>query len=306
MKRAAGKVTDAERRLVRLHDKDRLAVERLGVPRAARIGFRLQRDVLAAVRRGARWPDVREIIRRAMDQISRLALDGMILAHLSGTARGLEADRPVTLSLDLAPYDEAIARLRRRLRLTAGVLADLGEKFRPWLFRVTQKTTMAVERQIQQALIETTESGEHVREGVKALRQAFADAGITPQNSFTLENVFRTQTQMAYGAGRWQAGQDEAIQEILWGYKYVTVGDDRVRPEHVGLDGVTAPKDDGIWSRIWPPNGFACRCSTIEVFTERKIVHPSASVEVDGKEYTPGPDKGFEFNPGQQFAPAAT
>lgn len=44
---------------------------------------------------------------------------------------------------------------------------------------------------------------------------------------------------------------------------YSTVGDDRVRPAHVVLDGFTAPPTDKIWNTIFPPNDWNCRCTVI-------------------------------------------
>ena len=43
-------------------------------------------------------------------------------------------------------------------------------------------------------------------------------------------------------------------------WKYVTVGDDKVREEHRALDGVILPFNDKRWDKIFPPNGWKCRC----------------------------------------------
>lgn len=43
-------------------------------------------------------------------------------------------------------------------------------------------------------------------------------------------------------------------------WKYVTAGDDRVRKEHRALDGVILGCDDPLWKKIYPPNGWKCRC----------------------------------------------
>jgi len=311
MKRTAGKVTPEQRRLAIQHNRDRAAIERLGVSAAGQIGFHLQRNVLAAVRRGAKWADIRGIIRPQLAKLRPLVLDGMLTAHLKGIVRTTITAGKSAKSLQLrlvpdGPHLEAVNTLRQRLQLPVEELDAIQAQYDLKALRVLDDATAEIEAQLQMTLLRTTQAGEHVREGVKAMREAFAAAGITPQNSYTLENLFRTQTQMAYGAGRWQASQDEAIQEILWGYTYITVGDDRVRPEHAGLDGTTAPKDDSIWRSIWPPNGYSCRCSTIEVFESQKIVRPPAVVSVNGKEYEPGPDKGFAFNPGQWFGSLAS
>lgn len=46
-------------------------------------------------------------------------------------------------------------------------------------------------------------------------------------------------------------------------WEYRTVGDDQVRPAHAALDGVILPANDPRWSKIYPPNGWGCRCRTV-------------------------------------------
>jgi SPP1 gp7 family putative phage head morphogenesis protein len=41
---------------------------------------------------------------------------------------------------------------------------------------------------------------------------------------------------------------------------YRTVGDDKVRDEHDKLDGLLLSAESPIWSKIYPPNGWNCRC----------------------------------------------
>jgi len=228
----------------------------------------------------------------------------MLAAHYRGILRA-GVSRPELrqpLSLASAAYEGALKTLKKRFDLSPEAEARIQEAYAAEAVTVVKTAETAVEKRVQQALIVAQARGMHVRDGVKELRKAFKASGLTPQNSFTLEAIFRTQTQMAYSAGRWHANNHPAVQEILWGYEYVTVGDDRVRPEHVGLDGVTLPKEDPQWNVIFPPNGWACRCQAIEIFDEgEEIVRPPAMVEVDGKDVVPGADKGFAFNPGRLF-----
>lgn len=46
--------------------------------------------------------------------------------------------------------------------------------------------------------------------------------------------------------------------------KYITAGDDFVRPEHAAMDGVIKHKDDPFWDTWYPPNGWNCRCDVSE------------------------------------------
>lgn len=48
-------------------------------------------------------------------------------------------------------------------------------------------------------------------------------------------------------------------------WKYVTAGDDKVREEHRKLDGVVLPAKDTRWDKIFPPNGWKCRCRVTPV-----------------------------------------
>ena len=101
-----------------------------------------------------------------------------------------------------------------------------------------------------------------------------------------IETIFRTQSQMAFQAARFQSDQDE-----VWGYKYVTMGDNRVRDEHAQLDGVVRQKDDPFWDTYWPPNGWNCRCQVVSIFNKRRQTRvPSGAAS---------PDEGFQFNPGR-------
>lgn len=76
-----------------------------------------------------------------------------------------------------------------------------------------------------------------------------------------LETIYRTNIHAAYAAGHWQEFEDN--KDILPYLRYTTVHDDRVRPEHAALDGITLPVDHEFWNTHAPPNGFNCRCQLI-------------------------------------------
>lgn len=46
-------------------------------------------------------------------------------------------------------------------------------------------------------------------------------------------------------------------------WMYRTVGDGNVRPEHAALDGLILPANDPRWDKIFPPNGWKCRCRVV-------------------------------------------
>jgi SPP1 gp7 family putative phage head morphogenesis protein len=226
----------------------------------------------------------------------------MVLAHLRGTvsARASAGVKP-TRTAQASVLSDSVDFLRRRLKLTKRELEEIERVYGAHVRRVLSGVGTAVERKLRAAVLAATEQGMTTREAVRHLAAALDAAGVTSAAPHTVEAIFRTNAQMAYSAARYKADQDPAVQQILWGYTYVTTGDDRVRDTHYLLDGVTLPKDDPRWSRIWPPNGWNCRCQVISLFEPEPVNEPRAE-RIDGKLVQPGPDTGFAFNPGQVFA----
>jgi SPP1 gp7 family putative phage head morphogenesis protein len=284
-------------------DRERRALELQGQRAAALIGSRARRYAITALRSGNDPAlAVRNVI-RGNDRIGQpgivpLIRDAMIAAHLTGRRRTEIQVAPQFRARDRVKlagtvYDDALDWLRKRLNLTVFDLELLQQVYEAEALRVVANAAASLEQVIQETIVQTTAEGLGVRDGVKALRQAFESEGFAPEAPHRLETIFRTQTQMAYGAGRWNSQQDEAIQEILWGFEYVTVGDDRVRPAHAAMDGVKRPKDDPIWQAWTPPCGWNCRCSVIEIWQDES---PEATNVPDVQ-----PDPGWSFNPGQVF-----
>jgi len=293
------RVTAAERQEAVLQDQDRGRVEILGITSAQRMGARAQRAAYAAFRAG-RDPGsaFADVLR---EEGLELLTQTMVLAHMTGIRRSrlsLQRSAPIAarkvgiLSQD---FRLAVRAAERKARLTDEEVELLAAQYTPYASKVIATFEATVNRALATTMLRVTVGGEHVRGAKKALAETFHSLGLRPKNSFTLEAIFRTQTAIAYAVGRYETERDPAIQEILWGYRYVTVGDNRVREEHVGFDGVTLPKDDPFWTVNTPPNGWACRCAQISVFEERPEYGPRA-VEIDGEMVEPKADDGFAVN----------
>lgn len=121
------------------------------------------------------------------------------------------------------------------------------------------------------------------------VRRVLRSIGIGNYASSLVKTIARTQTSMAYNAAAWSRDNED---DRVWGYEYVTAGDERVRESHVALDGIRYPKNHEFWKRYAPPNGWNCRCSLRPVFGRSKIVPYRGIPEVDPT---------FQFNPGRIF-----
>lgn len=66
-------------------------------------------------------------------------------------------------------------------------------------------------------------------------------------------------------------------------WKYTTAGDDHVRLTHQFLDGIILPANDERWDKIFPPNGWNCRCYVVPIlrseFDKNNITVNKAKVD---------------------------
>lgn len=81
-----------------------------------------------------------------------------------------------------------------------------------------------------------------------------------------LQTIFRVNMQMAYAAA--DRIRYEETKESAPYLMYDAVDDNRVRPQHRAWDGTVLPGDDPWWHSHNPPNGYNCRCGTIQLSTD--------------------------------------
>jgi len=224
-----------------------------------------------------------------LDKFEKVLMDAGIASHLIA-ANNLSKQRPVKLDAD--PFAEAIDVLGKRGNVALNKLEDVyGNAAQDAIAQFKR----AAEKKLAEAIAKEAAEGAMQKEGVGLLGKIFDAIGITPRNSFAIENIFRTQTLAGFGGGRWIAAQEDAVQEILEAWQYVTAGDDRVRPEHEALDGMTAPNDHPVWQMCWPPNGYSCRCQCIMAFGDWEEWVPDEATLLAA--VTPG----FGYNMGELF-----
>ena len=99
-------------------------------------------------------------------------------------------------------------------------------------------------------------------------------------------------------AARWEGFMEDGDRYHI---QYRTANDGKVRPEHAAMHGITLPPSDSFWEEFYPPNGWNCRCTVIQV---RKSKHPATDHEEAmalGELATGRDSKGiFRFNPGKE------
>lgn len=114
----------------------------------------------------------------------------------------------------------------------------------------------------------------------------------------------RAEYQFAINSAAMASQWEQALKDKdLYALQYVTVGDDRVRPEHAELEGLVLPMDDPFWRTGTPPNGWGCRCTVMQVPLEENPLTPqeqsdrSRAASAALNDMTEGKNSIFRFNP---------
>lgn len=99
-------------------------------------------------------------------------------------------------------------------------------------------------------------------------------------------------------AAKWEQFSEDGDRYYL---QYRTAKDDKVRPEHAALDGVTLPMSDSFWETYYPPNGWNCRCTVVQVRKQKYPATEHSEAMSRGEEAMNGERYNiFRFNSGKQ------
>lgn len=216
---------------------------------------------------------------------------------------------PEILAKPVQP-DAAIAFWQSRAKLTSAQAKTLGDGARSRAFYVTGLAEMDMVNLVHGGIAEALENGETLADFKKRIGEVIEREG---WKSHRVDTIFRTSMQTAYCAGRY--AKQQAVKELLPYWRYVTVGDSRVRPSHAILSGKVFPADHPFWAENYPPNGFKCRCA-VQALSKGQVRRMGLDVETEipgdsvwtdpktGMEHhvaRPGADSGFRNNPGKDW-----
>ena len=226
--------------------------------------------------------------------------------------KSIELPAPEIIAEPVAP-DAAIAFWKQRAKLTDEEAKALGEEVKHRAFYVTGLAKQDLVQLVSDGIEEALKNGETLADFKKRIAAAIQAQG---WHDYRVENIFRTNMQTAYSAGRYKKMQAVKASRPYW--QYIAVMDKRVRPSHAILHEKVYPADHEFWSSNYPPNGFRCRCG-VRTLSARQVEKQGLTVETEmpkadmwtdpktGYEYFvhfPGADKGFRNNPGKDWVQA--
>ena len=110
-----------------------------------------------------------------------------------------------------------------------------------------------------------------------------------------LETEYHQTVANANMAEKWKDFERNA--DLYPNLKFVSVNDNRVRPEHKALDGTIRPINDPFWNKYTPPLDWGCRCHVVQTDEEPTEIKGGLQLKIE-----------FENNPaisGKIFADTA-
>lgn len=219
-------------------------------------------------------------------------------------------DEPEILAEPVAP-EAAIKFWQERAKLTWDQAKELADGAKARAFYVTGLYQQDLVQLVSDGIEEALKNGETLADFKKRIANAIQKQG---WQGYRVENIFRTNMQSAYAAGRYRKMQAVKKSRPYW--QYLAIMDKRTRPNHAALHGKIYPADHEFWNTNYPPNGFRCRCG-VATLSQRQVDAQGLTVETEMPKATfwtdpetqkklyvqfPGADKGFANNPYRDWA----
>lgn len=203
------------------------------------------------------------------DMAGQLFVRAVEVPEVGPQRRGLRLDdaRPSFMRLS---FREALAAFLERGLVTPEEFQALSDVAKLRAFTATRLAGEQMVRRAQELLTRHLEEGGTLQGFAQGIRAEEVRLGVTPSDPHYVENVMRTNVQVAYGQGRLQQLEHPDVMAARPFVEYRTAQDTRVRPRHAALDGVVFDRssDDG-WRRFAPPLGYQCRCSLVTLRPKR-------------------------------------
>jgi len=278
-------------------DAELRRLERAGIRQTNGAAIKLRADVLRAWLRNGDAKALRAPIAAFERDLKRTLADAMAAGYLQGRLRARATARAArNKGLSLAKtLDDSMDDFADRLGIGPRDVQRLANYFTEQATARVVDAGSLIRSKLADAVADAIKSGDSVRTAAAAIREAMNASGLTNQNPYIAQTLYRTSLQESYAAAKWQANQEPEVQDMLWGYEYVATLDDRTTDLCIDLDGTRRKKGDAFWDRYTPPNHYNCRSQIIEVFNDDEIAIATRVPKVEL------PGEGFQVNFGKLF-----
>jgi len=173
------------------------------------------------------------------------------------------------IKLGQVPFPEAIAYLKDKVDLPTQHWDDLVGDIRAKAFAVAGANKVVMVNDFREA-IKARSAGGTITDFRKQFDRIVTQHGWSykGRRGWRTRVIFDNNMRSASMAGRW--AQMQRTKDTRPYLEYLSVGDERVRPEHDAWHGLVLHIDDPWFDTNYPPNGFGCRC-TVRTLNDRQL-----------------------------------
>jgi SPP1 gp7 family putative phage head morphogenesis protein len=259
-------------------------IERLGDRVTAALVKNAQKKAIAALRSHGRVQFSPAERNRMTSELADLMLLGFV-------RRYRQEKNALGIELNLS-FSREVAKIAKGFDLDLdGIWDSFAANARP---RV-DTSVASIEERINKAIGEVTARQQPKSIATNELRRRLDDMGLSARRPTVIETLVRTHAQISFNSAQFQLERNDP-EQLITGYQYTAIIDDRTRPEHEEMDGVVFAKDDPELNKWWPPNGWNCRCQMVSLTDPVESSKLPRGVE---------PDDGFDFGPADILGEAA-
>jgi SPP1 gp7 family putative phage head morphogenesis protein len=203
------------------------------------------------------------------------------------------ADDDESVSMHTLPFDDAVSFLKSRISFQKKEWKDFEPKLRFRAFTMAKLAQCDFIEAARGRLITAMEKGEGFAESWKDIKAIAEEDGSNIEPGYW-ENVFRTNTQTCYNAGRLLEFRKNPPDSIA----LIVLDDERTSPICKPLIGLVLPYSHSFWKSYWPPFHFQCRTTVrgIDKSEIGRIVHIE-NVPMKKLRKMFKPQEGFGSNP---------
>ena len=168
-------------------------------------------------------------------------------------------------TLGRVPFEEASRYFRDKVRLPTERWTDLWQGMHARGFVVAGAMKDELLADFQAAIQKAIDEGTTLAEFRKDFDRIVATHGWSYKGSrgWRSRVIYDTNLRMARAAGRWE--QIQRVKAARPYLRYVAVEDSRTRPQHRAWHGTVLPVDHPWWKTHYPPNGWRCRCTVMQL-----------------------------------------
>ena len=198
-------------------------------------------------------------------------------------------------SADPVDFSDALAWFRKRVAMTRADFARLTAAAKRKAFTVSNVAQLDLVNHALKAIDDAVAKGTSLEDFKKdiggQLKKAWS--GTVEDPPWRLETIFRTNVQLAYGAGRYKQATHPDVVDDRPVWMFDAILDGRTSEICSSCDHTKRPADDPWWGSHTPPLHFNCRSSFIALTEKQSRLNGGITARPPGIE----PDDGFGLSP---------